>query len=183
MLWAQLRSTIFNMPRSFRPKKKFWVSFGLLAVSFRVFTGAPEAQVNFTSILVDQIATQKDSPDQHQVGEIAPNIGVISSDAKTIPEKHRSTATYKKYLTPDNFVVTLNHESAFVPPPNSGISFTVIFSDLELTYLPKSHSPPVVVSAQSHIHTSTAVHSVILEKDFGEITIYNNIGGLGRLKL
>lgn len=171
------------MPRGFRPKRKFWVTFGLLAVSFRVFTGAPEAQVNFTSIFVDQIATQKHSPDQHEVGEIATNIGVISSDAKTIPEKHRSTSTYKKYLSPDNFIVTLIHESESVPLTNSAIYFTDNFWDLELTYLPKSHSPPAVVSAHSHTHTTSAVYSVILEKHFGEITINNNIGGLGRLKL
>lgn len=171
------------MPRGFRSKRKFWVSFGLLAVSFRVFTGAPEAQVNFTSIFVDQIATQKHSPDQHQMEEIAPNIGVITSDAKTIPEKHRSTATYKKYLSPDNFIVTLIHESESVLPPNVAISFTASFTGLGLTYSPKSHSPPAVVSAHSHTHTTSAVHSVILEKNFGEIAINNNIGGLGRLKL
>ncbi len=157
------------MPIGFRSTKKLWVTFGLLAVLFRVITGAPEAQVNFTSIFVDQIATQKHSPDQHQMEEVAPNIGVISSDAKTVPEKHRSTATYKKYLSPDNFIVTLNYESESVQTPTFAISFADSFTGLGLTYLPKSHSPPSVESAQSHTNTTSAVHSVILENNFGEI--------------
>ena len=96
------------MPRKFRVNRKFWVAFGLLAISLRIFTGAPEAQVSFTSLLVDQkIGHAQDLGQQSGHKHVD---SIVSSDAHTIPEKHRSTATYKKYISPDNFLVTLVHE-------------------------------------------------------------------------
>ena len=49
-----------SMSRKFQVNRKFWVAFGLLAISLRIFTGAPEAQVSFSSLLVDQKIGQAD---------------------------------------------------------------------------------------------------------------------------
>ncbi len=153
------------MFRNFQVSRKFWVAFGLFAISLRIFTGAPEAQVSFSSLLIDQKIGQTQDSDQHknQVDVFA------SSDAHTIPEKHRETATYKKYISPDNFLVSLFYITLEPELRNRSHQFVNYFSDVKSIYRPTSHSPPVVVSAHLPTHTTTAVNSVILENNFGEI--------------
>jgi hypothetical protein len=153
------------MRRNLKVNYKFWVAFGLLAISLRIFTGAPEAQVSFSSLLVDQkISQTQDSDQRNNYVDV-----FASSDAHTIPEKHRETATYKKYISPDNFLVTLIHETLELELWNKSQHFVNYFSDVGSIYRPTSHSPPVVVSAPLPTHTTTTVNSVILEKYFGEI--------------
>ncbi len=153
------------MPRKFQVNRKFWVAFGLLAISLRIFTGAPEAQVSFSSLLVDQKIGQAQDSDQRKN-----HVDVFaSSDAHTIPEKHRETATYKKYVSPDNFLLALVHEPQKPEIRDAPCSFVNCFNGTESIYRPTSHSPPVVVSAHLPTHTTTTVNSVILEKNFGEI--------------
>ncbi len=167
------------MPRKFQVNRKFWVAFGLLAISLRIFTGAPEAQVSFSSLLVDQKIGQA-----QDLGQLNGHNHVdvfSSSDAHTIPEKHRETATYKKYISPDNFLVTLFHGTLEPELRNRSQQFVNYFSDVKSIYRPTSHSPPVVVSAHLPTHTTMAVNSVALEKYFGEIRISNGIGKFGRL--
>jgi hypothetical protein len=153
------------MPRKFQVDRKFWVVFGLLAISLRIFTGAPEAQVSFSSLLIDQKIGQTQDLDQHknQVDVFA------SSDAHAILDKHRETASYKKYISPDNFLVTLFHETLEPELSKASQQFVNYFSDVKSIYRPTSHSPPVVVSAPLPTHTTTTVDSVALEKNFGEI--------------
>jgi len=157
----------FLMPRKFQVNRKFWVAFGLLAISLRIFTGAPEAQVSFSSLLVDQKIGQAQDLGQQSGHKHVDSI--VSSDAHAIPEKHRSTATYKKYISPDNFLVTLVHEPQKPEIRGALRSFVNSFNGTESIYRPTSHSPPVVVSAPLPTHTTTTVDSVALEKNFGEI--------------
>ncbi len=167
------------MSRLFQVNRKSWVAFGLLAISLRIFTGAPEAQVSFSSLLVDQKIGQAD--DLGQQSEHKHVHIFVSSDAHTIPEKHRETATYKKYVSPDSFITTLARESLKPDACNAPRSFVNHFNKAKSVYRPTSHSPPAVVSAQLSTHTTTAVNSATLEKYFGEISISNSIGKFRRL--
>jgi hypothetical protein len=168
------------MSRKFRVNRKFWVAFGLLAISLRIFTGAPEAQVSFTSLLVDQKIGQ--AQDLNQLNGHN-HVVFSSSDAHTIPEKHRQTATYKKYVLPDNFIVALAHESVKPDADDAPRSFVNHFKKSKSIYRPTSHSPPAVVSANLPTHTTMTVDSVVLENNFGEIAINNSAGRFGSLQL
>jgi hypothetical protein len=169
------------MPRKFQVNRKFWVAFGLLAISLRIFTGAPEAQVSFSSLLVDQKIGQAQDLDQlngHNHIDI-----FSSSDAHTIPEKNRQTATYKKYVSPDNFIAALAHEILKPDAGDAPLSFVNHFNKTKGVYRPTSHSPPSVVSAHLPTNTTMTVNSVALENDFGEIAINNSAGRFGCLQL
>ncbi len=169
------------MPRKFQVNCKFWVAFGLLAISLRIFTGAPEAQVSFSSLLVDQKIGQAQDLN-HLNGH--KNVDVFSSsDAHTIPEKHRETATYKKYISPDNFITTPAHEYLKPDAGDAPRSFVNLFNKAKRVYRPTSHSPPAVVSAHLPTHTTKTVDSVVMEKYFGEIAINNSAGRFGSLQL
>jgi hypothetical protein len=167
------------MPRKFQVNHKFWVAFGLLVISLRIFTGAPEAQVSFSSLLVDQKIGQ--AQDLGQQSDQRHIIAFVSSDAHTIPEKHRETATYKKYVLPDNFIATLAYEPLKPDAADAPRTFVNHFDKAKSVYGPTSHSPPAVVSAHLPTHTTMTVNSANLEKYFGEISISNGIGKFGRL--
>jgi hypothetical protein len=169
------------MPRNFQVTHKFWVAFGLLAISLRIFTGAPEAQVSFSSLLVEQKIGQ--AQDLDQLSDHKHVDSFVSSDAHTIPEKHRETATYKKYIPPDNFIAALAHEILKPDAGDAPRSFVDYFNKAKSLYRPTSHSPPVVVSAHLPTHTTTTVNSVALEKNFGEIAINNSAGRFSSLQL
>ncbi len=169
------------MVRKFQVNRKFWVAFGLLAISLRIFTGAPEAQVSFSSLLVDQKIRQTQDLGK-QSGHKQVDV-FVSSDAHTIPEKHRETATYKKYVSPDNFIAALAHESLKPDAGDAPRSFVNHFNKAKSVYRPISHSPPAVVSAHLPTHTTMAVNSVALENNFGEIAINNSAGRFGSLQL
>jgi hypothetical protein len=168
------------MPRKFQVNCKFWVAFGLLAISLRIFTGAPEAQVSFSSLFVDQKIGQADDLGQHS--EHKHGHFFAYSDAHTIPEKHRETATYKKYISPDNFITTPANEYLKPDAGDAPRSFVNLFNKAKSLYRPTSHSPPAVVSANLPTHTTTAVYSVALENNFGEIAINNSAGRFGSLQ-
>ena len=167
------------MPRKFQVNRKFWVAFGLLAISLRIFTGAPEAQVSFSSLLVDQKIGQAQDLDQlngHNHVDV-----FSSSDAHTIPDKHRQTATYKKYISPDNFITALVHETLKPDTGDAPRGFVNHFNKAKSVYRQTSHSPPAVVSAHLPTHTTMTVNSVALENNFGEIAINNSAGRFGSL--
>jgi hypothetical protein len=169
------------MSRKFQVNCKFWVAFGLLAISLRIFTGAPEAQVSFSSLLVDQKIGQAQDLGK-QSGHKQVDV-FVSSDAHTIPEKHRETATYKKYVSPDNFIAALVHETQKPEVRAAPRSFVNHFNKVKGVYRPTSHSPPAVVSAHLPRHTTMTVDSVVLENNFGEIAINNSAGRFGSLQL
>ncbi len=162
----------FLMPRNFQVNRKFWVAFGLLAISLRIFTGAPEVQVSFSSLLLDHKIGQAQDLGQ-QSGHKHVDV-VVSSDAHTIPEKHRETATYKKYVSPENLIATLVHESLKPEARDSPRSFVDFFKEIEGFYRPTSNSPPAVVSAHLFEYTTLTVSSVVLEKYFGEVKDTHN---------
>jgi len=153
----------------------------LLAVSARVFTGASEAQINFTSIIVDQHLAASDEVDH----ELLLHGAEISNpeNASSIPDKHRTFATYKKYVTPDkSFAVSLT-QSREVTNQYLAIGYVAESHIHTPIFLPLANSPPAVVSAHSHTHTTTTGSPVVTEKYFGEIAINNSAGGLGSIQL
>ena len=153
----------------------------LLSVTARVFTGASEAQVNFTSLIVDQNLAIHDVQDEHALLHHATLKN--AEDVSSIPDKHRTYATYKKYVTPDkSFAVeiTRNHDASATHERIAYVGATHLHTSI---YLPVSNSPPVGVSARSFTHTSTTDSSVVLENNFGEIEINNSAGGLGSYQL
>jgi hypothetical protein len=169
------------MPKIFKRFKMGLLFLMLLSVSARVFTGASEAQVNFTSIIVDQhlAATQEVNH------ELLLHEAEISSseNASSIPDKHRTYSTYKKYVTPDKyFEVTLtpNREAT---RQHSAIGYVTESHIHTSIFLPLANSPPAVVSAHSHTHTTTSGSPVVTENNFGEIAINYSAGGLGSFQL
>lgn len=164
------------MPRMFKRFKGVFLFVMLLTVSVRVFTGAPEAQVNFTSLIVDGQPAAHGVVDEDKLlhkTEIK-----STSSASSIPEKHRTYSIYKKYVTPDKyFSVTLT------PSREATSQYSVIRYVAEShihapIFLPLANSPPAVVSAHSPTHTTTSGSPVVTENNFGEIAINYSAGGL-----
>ena len=146
----------------------------LLSVTARVFTGAQEAQVNFTSLLVDQHIVTHTTIDEHLL--LHHSLMKNSENASSIPEKHRTYSTYKKYVTPDkSFTVEVarSHDQGLTHERIGYISPAHIHTSI---FMPLANSPPVVVSARLLTHTSTTVSSVVSENNFGEIEIDNSAG-------
>lgn len=153
----------------------------LISLTARVFTGAQEAQVNFTSLIVDQHVIADTSVHEeallHQVQIKS------SEDASSIPDKHRTYATYKKYVTPDkSFAVTLT-QSRETSNQYSIVGYVAESHIHAPIFLPLANSPPAVVSAHSHTHTTTTGSPVVMETNFGEIAINYSAGGLGSFQL
>ena len=146
----------------------------LLSVSARVFTGASEAQVNFTSLIVDQHLLTQNVIDEHAL--LHQSVLKSNEGANSIPEKHRTYATYKKYVTPDK---SLSVDLA-VTQRKAGRASAVRFINLNRVhssiYLPVSNSPPAVVSARSHTHTTTTDIPVVTENNFGTTAINYSAG-------
>ncbi len=146
----------------------------LTAVSLRVITGAAEVQVNFTSIIVEQYKSLDNDVDK----ESMLRGGVVSNptDASSIPDNLRTFATYKKYLTPEEAIrlPISPRQSSLVAVDIDG-NLVTSYSQ-KVVYKPTSHSPPVVVSAHLHTHTTSAVEAVSLENYIGEIAIHNSVG-------
>ena len=153
------------MPRTFRFGKQFWVLFGLMAVSFRILTGAPEAQVNFTSLFVDQQLHQVNHQSDYK--ELYQSLLQNNSDANSIPEKHHTYSTYKKYISPDNHFINLVNEIKHSVPSSSKIFSAPWLAKETQKIKPNSHSPPAVVSAHSLTYTTTTGNSVVTENNFG----------------
>lgn len=169
------------MARKLKQSRGLLLLVLLLAITARVFTGASEAQVNFTSLIVDQnlayqhVAHAGDHH-HHEVLKSAEN-------ASSIPEKHRTYATYKKYVTPDkSFAVEIarSHDQTSVDLRTAYVSGVHIHSSV---FLPLANAPPAVVSVRSSIYTTRTDASVALENNFGAIEIDNGAGGLGRFQL
>ncbi len=151
----------------------------LAAVSLRVLTGAAEAQVNFTSLVIDEYKSPT-----NQVDQLALLSGLEASnpsDASSIPDKLKTFATYKKYLTPES-AIQLPSNPPYVPLLVADIGANHFHSySQKVIYQPTSHSPPTLMPSLLFTYTTSTVESVNLENYFGEIEIYNSIGGIGRL--
>ena len=140
----------------------------LLSVSARVFTGASEAQVNFTSLIVDQHLVTSTAVDEHAL--LHQSVLKSAEGAKSIPEKHRTYATYKNYTTPDKSLsVELTHTKRKAVRSSEVTHINVSHTHSSI-FLPVANSPPAVVSARSHTHTTTTDISVVEENSFGKET-------------
>ena len=169
------------MPKMFKRFKGVFLFVTLLSVSARVFTGASEAQVNFTSLIVDQNLITHNSVSEHNL--LHNSVIKSTEGAETIPEKHRTYATYKKYVTPDKSLsvdLAVTQREAVRASAVRFINLNRVHSSI---YLPLSNSPPAVVSARSYTHTTTSGSPVVTENNFGEIAINNSAGGLGSFQL
>jgi hypothetical protein len=153
----------------------------LLSVSARVFTGASEAQVNFTSLIVDQHLVTHTEVIDHAL--LHQSVFKSAEGATSIPEKHRTYATYKKYVTPDKSLsVELAHTKRKAVR-ESDVTYRNVSHIHSSIFSPVANSPPAVVSAHSHTHTTTTDLTVDRENILGEITINNSAGGLSSLQL
>lgn len=169
------------MPRMFKRFRGLFLFVMLLSVSARVFTGASEAQVNFTSLIVDQHLVTHTEIDDHAF--LHQSVLKSAEGATSIPEKHRTYATYKKYVTPDKSLsVDLAHtkRKAVRASEVTYVNVSHIHSSI---FLPVANSPPAVVSAHLHTHTTTAGSPVVTENILGEIAINHSAGGLSSFQL
>ena len=169
------------MPLMFKRCRGLFLFVMLLSVSARVFTGASESQVNFTSLIVDQHLVTDSAVDEHAL--LHQSVLKSAEGAKSFPEKHRTYATYKKYTTPDKSLsVELVHSKrkAVRASDATYVNVSHIHSSI---FLPVANSPPAVVSAHLHTHMTTAELLVDRENILGEITINNSAGGLGGFQL
>ena len=165
------------MPTMSKRFKGLFLFVMLLSVSARVFTGASEAQVNFTSIIDDQRLITHNSVGEHNL--LHNSVMKSAEGAETNPEKHRTYATYKKYVTPDESLsvdLAVTQRKAVRASALRFINPNRVHSSI---YLPLSNSPPAVVSARSHTHTTTTDIPVVTENNFGTTAINYSAGGLG----
>jgi hypothetical protein len=153
----------------------------LLSVSIRVFTGASEAQVNFTSLIVDQHLITHAAVNDHAL--LHQSVLKSAEGATSIPEKHRTYATYKKYVTPDKSLSVELVSTKRKAVRASDVIFVKVSHIHSSIFLPVANSPPAVVSAHSHTHTTTTDLSVDRETILGEIAINHSAGGLSSFQL
>jgi hypothetical protein len=168
------------MPKMFKRFKGVFLFVMLLTVSVRVFTGAPEAQVNFTSLIVNSQPTAHSVVVEDKLlrkAEIK-----AKSSASSIPEKHRTYSTYKKYVTPDKYFSVTLTPSRGVTSQYSVIRYVTESHIHALIFLPLANSPPAVVSAHSHTHTTTSGSRVVTENNFGEIALNYSAGEFSSIK-
>jgi len=153
----------------------------LLSVSARVFTGASEAQVNFTSLIVDQHLVTHTELNDHAL--LHQSVLESAEGATSIPEKHRTYATYKKYVTPDKSLSVALAHTKRKAVRESDVTYTNVSHIHSSIFLPVANSPPAVVSAHLHTHTTTTNLLVDGENILGEIAINNSAGGLSSFQL
>ena len=156
------------MPRMFKRFRGLFLFVMLLSVSTRVFTGASEAQVNFTSLIVDQHLVTNTAVDEHAL--LHQSVLKSNEGANSIPEKHRTYATYKKYTTPDKSLSVELVSTKRKAVRASEVTYVNVSHTHSSIFLPVANSPPAVVSAHSHTHTTTTDISVVEENSFGKET-------------
>jgi hypothetical protein len=146
----------------------------LAAVSLRVVTGSPEAQINFTSIVIESYRSVGSEVDKESMlrGVVASN----PTDASSISDNLKTFTTYKKYLTPES-ANQQPHNPPQIPLQAVGVGGNLVnLYSQKVVYQPTSHSPPAVVPSNLHTRTTSAVKSVNLENNFEEIAIDISVG-------
>lgn len=167
------------MPKKFQRYRGVFVLLLLFSVTARVFTGAAEAQVNFTSLVIDHQVKQSNSINY----ELLLHKSVLnnSESASSIPEKYHTYATYKKYLTPDSAfsveLTAIEREKISAGP----IDFIDRSQPNLSTFLPVANSPPSLTSNDVQKQMSDFSNVGAMENIYGEFEINNSVGGLGRL--
>ena len=156
------------MPRMFKRCRGLFLFVMLFSVSIRIFTGAPEAQVNFTSLIVDHDSATHGVVDEQKLLHQSVIKGTLG--ASSIPEKHRTYATYKKYVTPDKSLSVEFASTKRKAIRASDVTYVNVSHIHTSIFLPVANSPPAVVSAHLHTHTTTTDISVVEENNFGQKT-------------
>ena len=167
------------MPKKIKRFRRVFVLFLLFSVTTRVFTGAAEAQVNFTSLVIDHQVKQSDSVNHESL--LHKSVLKDVESASSIPEKHHTYATYKKYLTPDSAfqveLTAIEREKVSAGP----VDFIVRYQPNLSTLLPVANSPPSLTSNYVHKQLSDASNFGTMENVYGEFEINNSAWGFGRL--
>ena len=151
----------------------------LLAVSVRVFTGAAEAQVSFTTLVSDsgasdQIALQK--PDQSSSPEVH-----HAERANPIPDKQRNTVTYKKYLTPENSTLVLQKTSQVNFQREELTRYKKVIYSASPVWVLRANAPPKSSFAPTHPSAQKTYSFISWENQIGKSTIYNGTGRISSL--
>lgn len=113
----------------------------ILFISTRILTGAPEAQVNFTSLLFDHYPKSSLDNSHHTSG--TPQAVKIPSHAGTIPEEFKKFSLYKKYISPKSLDFDTPHLITF-----AAFEEKTIFAEQQNLFTLRevnavSHSPPL----------------------------------------
>jgi len=119
----------------------------LISVCARLFTGAPEAQVNFMGLIADSGSSQALVQDasHDSLGLIGP-ISINERSASSIPPKSAEYKLYKKYVQPDKsfqIVQNFKHTARQIIVSIQATSYYI--KDLTLKSL-HSNSPPTPAS-------------------------------------
>ena len=151
----------------------------LLAVSARVFTGAAEAQVSFTSLATD-VGVSKQITLHQSDRNLTPGFN-IAEHANPIPDKQKNTVTYKKYLTPENSADLLKSNNKRLAQGQELIRYKKIIYSASPVWVLRANAPPKSAFALSHSSARQNYSFISWENKFGTSTIYNGIGGISRL--
>ena len=119
----------------------------LISICVRLFTGAPEAQVNFMGLMFDGGTSQTLVQDvsQESLGVSGP-ISIDARSASSIPPKLAEYKLYKKYVQPDkSFQIAQNFKYKANQIIISILATSYYIKDLTLKSL-HSNSPPTPVS-------------------------------------
>ena len=167
------------MSKKIRSFRRVFVLFLLFSVTTRVFTGAAEAQVSFSSLVIDHQVKQSDSVNHESL--LHKSVVKDVESASSLPEKHHAHATYKKYLTPDSAfqveLTAIDCEKVLASP----IDFTERSQPNLSTLLPVANSPPSLTSNDVQMQISDASNFGAMENIYGEFEIDNSAWGFGRL--
>lgn len=119
----------------------------LFFISARVLTGAAEAQVNFTSLLVDGHSHSVVIKHFDAKSQAVPR---TPSRAGSIPENFKKYSLYKKYIPPKSFDLLLPQSSI-----GKQVSSITYFSEKQYSAFLRviesvSNSPPVTSNSPTH---------------------------------
>jgi len=162
-----------------RAPRRWLMPLLLLAVSARVITGAAEAQVSFTSLVSDNAASQ-----QLTLLQISSDTGpqIRSAErANPIPDKQRSTVTYKKYLTPENSYAVLAVATSSFTETSEVISYKKAIYKASPVWVLRANAPPKASLVATPSHTLMTYSFISWESEFGTSTINNGAGGISSI--
>ena len=162
-----------------RTPRSLTMALLMLAVSARVFTGAAEAQVSFTTLISDSGASEQIA--FNQINQSASPEVHNTERANPIPDKQRNTVTYKKYLTPENSSLVLQKTNQVDSQRQELTRYKKIIYSASPVWVLRANAPPKNLSALSHTPAQQTYSSNSWENKFGTSTIYSGTKGIGLL--
>ena len=130
------------MAKTLGKQQALLLTFVLLSLLVRSFTGAPNAQANFMGLIFDQVSV-KDSAQAPLLAKASDKISVIDHrNASKTPAKSAEYKLYKKFVGPDkSFSLTAEFQTFQKRIYESIKSTSYYIKDLTLRSL-HSNSPP-----------------------------------------